>query len=74
MVYEILDGGKAKALADLCPLLDILGMDYERFDLYEGMLFKARDFLVIRWGGGDLLTSSCFPRSGGMLVDWLTPE
>lgn len=25
-------------------------MAYELFYLYEGMLFKARDFLVIRWG------------------------
>ena len=73
-VYEIPDADKAKVLTDLCPLLDVPGIYDEMFDLHEGRLFQVRDFLVIRWGGGNLLASPYFPRSGGMLVDWIPPE
>ena len=33
-----------------------------------------RDFIVIRWGEGNLVASPYFPRSGGMFVDWSPPE
>ena len=32
-----------------------------------------RDFIVIRWGEVNLIASPYFPRSGGMLVDWIPP-
>mgnify|MGYP006993850752 CR=1 FL=1 len=69
-VYEIPDADKAKVLSDLCPLQDVPGIYDEMFDLHEGKLFQVRDFLVVRWGGGNLLASPYFPRSGEMLVDW----
>ena len=74
MVYEIPDEDKAKVLADLFPLTDGPGIDDVMFDLHERKTFKVRDFLVIRWGEGNLIASPYFPRSGGMLVDWITPE
>jgi len=46
----------------------------EMCDLHERKPFKIRDFLVIRCGEGNLLASPYFPRSGGMLLDWITLE
>ena len=73
-VYDIPDADKAKVLADLYPFADGPGIDDTIFDLHERKTFKVRDFLVIRWGEGNLIASPYFPRSGGMLVDWVTPE
>ena len=73
-VYEIPDADKAKVLADINPLVDGPGIDDVMFDLHERRTFKVRDFIVIRWGEGNLVASPYFPRSGGMLVDWITPE
>ena len=73
-VYEIPDEDKTKVLADLFPMADGPGIDDVMFDLHERKNFKVRDFLVIRWGEGNLVASPYFPRSGGMVVDWITPE
>ena len=72
-VYDIPDADKAKVLADLYPFADGPGIDDELFDLHERKTFKVRDFLVIRWCGGNLLASPYFPRTGGMLGDWIDP-
>ena len=73
-IYEIPDEDKAKVLADLFPMADGPGIDDNLFDLHERKEFKVRDFLVIRWGEGNLLASPYFPRSGGMQVEWVRPE
>ncbi len=73
-VYDIPDSDKAKVLADLFPFAGSPGIDDILFDLHERKTFKVRDFLVIRWGEGNLLASPYFPHSGGMFVDWITPE
>ena len=73
-VYDIPDANKAKVLADLFPLADGPGIDDVLFNLHERKTFKVRDFLVIRWGEGNLVASPYFPRSGGMFVNWVTPE
>ena len=73
-VYEIPDADKAKVLAALYPFADGPGIDDELFDLHERRVFKVRDFLVIRWGEGNLVASPYFPRSGGLFVDWIPPE
>ena len=71
-VYDIPAGDKAKVLADLFPMTDGPGIDDVMFDLHERKTFKVSDFLVIRWGEGNLLASPFFPRTGGMLVDWVS--
>ncbi|MBR4222084.1 MAG: hypothetical protein IKR81_13060, partial [Victivallales bacterium] len=48
-------------------------IDDTLFDLHERKTFKVRDFLVIRWCEGNLIASPYFPRTGGMLVDWIDP-
>ena len=73
-VYEIPDEDKAKVLTDIFPFADAPGIDDVMFDLHERKTFRVRDFLVIRWGEGNLIASPYFPHSGGMLVDWITPE
>ncbi|MBR4518423.1 MAG: hypothetical protein IKO65_05430 [Victivallales bacterium] len=73
-VYEIPEEDKAKVLADINPLVDGPCIDDAMFDLHERKTFKVRDFLVIRWGEGNLVASPYFPRSGGMFVDWIPPE
>lgn len=64
-VYEIPDGDKARVLADLYPFDGAPSIDDTLFDLHERKTFKGRDFLVIRWCGGNLLASPYFPRSCG---------
>ncbi len=73
-IYQIPDEDKAKVLADLYPMTDAPSIDDTLFDLHERKEFKVRDFLVIRWGEGNLLASPSFPRSGGMQVEWVRPE
>ena len=73
-VYEIPEEDKATVLADINPLVDGPGIDDVMFDLHERKTFKVRDFIVIRWGEGNLIASPYFPRSGGMFVDWIPPE
>lgn len=73
-IYEIPDEDMAKVLADLYPFDGgAPSIDDTLFDLHERKEFKVRDFLVIRWCEGNLLASPYFPRTGGMLVDWLAP-
>ena len=73
-VYEIPDEDKAKVLADLYPMADGPCIDDVMLDLHERKTFRVRDFLVIRWGEGNLVASPYFPHSGGMFVDWISPE
>ena len=73
-IYQIHDEDKAMVLADLFPIADGPGIDDTLFDLHERKTFKVRDFLVIRWCEDNLLASPFFPRSGGMMVDWIPPE
>jgi hypothetical protein len=73
-IYQIPDADKSRVLSDLFPMSDGPDIDDTIFDLHERKTFKVRDFLVIRWREGNLLASPYFPRSGGMLVDWITPE
>ena len=73
-IYQIPDEDKAKVLADLYPFVGAPSIDDTLFDLHERKTFKVRDFLVIRWCEGNLLASPYFPRTGGMLVDWLDTE
>ena len=70
-IYEIPYADKAKVLADIYPMTDAPSIDDTLYDLHERREFKVRDFLVIRWCGGNLLASPYFPRTGGMLVDWI---
>jgi len=74
-IYEIPDADKARMLADLYPFDGgAPSIDDTLFDLHERKTFKVRDFLVIRCCEGNLLASPYFPRTGGMLVDWIAPE
>lgn len=71
---DIPGNAAAKVLADLYPFDGgAPSIDDTLFDLHECKEFKVRDFLVIRWCGGNLLASPYFPQSGGMLVDWIDP-
>lgn len=47
------------------------GIDDVMFDLHEKKEFKVRDFIVIRWHGGNLVASPYFAHSGGMVVDFV---
>ena len=58
-------------LADLYPMTDAPSIDDTLYDVHERKPFKVRNFLVIRWGEGNLLASPFFPQSGGMFVDWV---
>jgi hypothetical protein len=64
---------KARVLADLYPMADAPSIDDTLYDIHERREFKVRDFLVIRWCGGNLLASPYFPQSGGMMVVWIAP-
>ena len=61
-------------LADLYPFDGgAPSIDETLYDIHERKAFKVRDFLVIRWCDGNLLASPYFPRTGGMMVDWIEP-
>ena len=71
-IYQIPDADKARVLADLYPFDGgAPSIDDTLYDIHERKEFKVRDFLVIRWGESNLLASPYFPRTGGMLVDWI---
>ena len=74
-IYQIPDENKAKVLADLYPFDGgTPSIDDTHYDIHERKPSKVRDFLVIRWGEGNLLASPFFPQSGGILADWVNPD
>lgn len=70
-VYDIPEADKAKVFSELWPLDPEPGLDDVMFDLHENKEFKVRDFIVIRWHGGNLIASPYFAHSGGMAVDFV---
>lgn len=62
---------QGEGLDDLWQLLPAPGIDDTVFDLHEGKSFKVRDFIVIRWRGGNLIASPYFAHTGGMAVDFM---
>ena len=70
-VYDIPDADKEKVFSELWPLVPEPGIDDVMFDLHEKKEFKVRDFIVIRWHGGNLVASPYFAHSGGMAVDFV---
>ncbi|MFA5672797.1 MAG: hypothetical protein WC922_10195, partial [Synergistaceae bacterium] len=73
MEYVIPDADRQKVLEEVYLFQDVPKLDDTLFDLHEEKTFAVRDFRVIRWHGANLLASPYFPRSGGMLVDWVAP-
>lgn len=73
MAYEIPDDDKEKVFGDVWPFAPTPRLDDVMFDLHEKREFKVRDFIVIRWRGGNLVASPYFAHSGGMAVDFVDP-
>ncbi len=49
-------------------------LDARRYDLHERRDFTVREYRVIRERNRNFLVSPYYPRSGGMVVDWMQEE
>jgi hypothetical protein len=49
-------------------------LDARRYDLHERKDFTVREYRVIRERNRNFLVSPYYPRSGGMVVDWMQEE
>ena len=61
----------AEVLKKIYPFVPCPEITEERFDIHEQKSFCIKDFRVIRERNRNFLVSPYFPRSGGMVVDWL---
>jgi hypothetical protein len=72
--YIIPDADKP-AVLDLLYIFDpVPEMSDTMFDLHEEKTFRVGDFRVVRFSGIDMLASPYFPRSGGIVTDWMPPD
>lgn len=71
MEYVIPQQEKTKVLREIYPFIPCPEITEERFDLHEQKSFCIKDFRVIRESNRNFLVSPYYPRSGGMVVDWL---
>ena len=71
MEYVIPQQEKTKVLKEIYPFIPCPEITEERFDLHEQKTFCIKDFRVIRECNRNFLVSPYYPRSGGMVVDWL---
>lgn len=72
--YDIPEDRKAAVFSTLYIFDRQPKLDDLRFDIHEGKPFRVRDCRVIRCRNRNMLVSPYYPRSGGMVVDWMPLE
>lgn len=72
--YDIPEDRKAAVFSTLYIFDRQPKLDDLRFDLHEEKPFRVRDYRVIRCRNRNMLVSPYYPRSGGMVVDWMPLE
>lgn len=74
MEYEIPETDKAEILKDLYPFAGCPSLDDKRLDIHSGNIFNVKDYRVIRYNGRNLVVAPEYDKTGGMVVDWITPD
>jgi len=72
--YVIPDAEREAVLRQLYPFYPCPGLQELRYDLHEEKHFRVADYKVIRENGRNFLVSPYYPRSGGMVIDWMEGE
>ncbi len=72
--YVIPDSERGAVLKKLYPFFPCPGLNEMRYDLHEEKNFRVVDYKVIRENGRNFLVSPYYPRSGGMVIDWMEGE
>ena len=72
--YVIPDTEREAVLQQLYPFYPCPGLQELRYDLHEEKNFRVVDYKVIRENGRNFLVSPYYPRSGGMVIDWMDGE
>ena len=73
-IYQIPEAEKGGVLVAMYVFAIPPSMDAELLDIHEDKTFKVRDFLVIRDHGLNFLVSPYFQKSGGSVLDWVSPK
>lgn len=69
--YEIPPEAREAVLRQLYPFNPCPKLTERRLDIHEQKEFVIQDFRVIRERNRNFLVSPYYPRSGGMVVDWM---
>ena len=69
--YEIPDDERENVLQKLYPFTPCPKLTEKRLDIHEQKEFVIQDYRVIRERNRNFLVSPYYPRSGGMVVDWM---
>ena len=69
--YEIPDEAREAVLAKLYPFMPCPKLTDRRLDIHEQKEFVVKEFRVIRGRNRNFLVSPFYPKSGGMVVDWM---
>ncbi|MBR4519322.1 MAG: hypothetical protein IKO65_10010 [Victivallales bacterium] len=69
--YEIPSEAREAVLQQLYPFNPCPKLTEKRLDIHEQKEFVIQDFRVIRERNRNFLVSPYYPRSGGMVVDWM---
>lgn len=74
LAYELPEEKRPEVFREIFPFVKCPGMEELFFDLHEGKFFQAKEFIVIRERGRNMLVSPYYASSGGMVVDWVPEE
>ena len=69
--YEIPNDERENVLQKLYPFTPCPKLTEKRLDIHEQKEFVIQDYRVIRERNRNFLVSPYYPRSGGMVVDWM---
>ena len=72
-IYVIPDDKKQEVLEALWPFTPLPKLEDVFFDIHESKCFTLKDFKVIRWNNRNIIVSQYFMKSGGTVIDFVSP-
>jgi hypothetical protein len=72
MEYVVPEDRREEFLKLLYPFIEVPDIDARLYDIHENKAFTVREYRVIRERNRNFIVSPYYPRSGGMVVDWMS--
>ena len=69
--YVIPEEFRGGVLAELYPFFGCPALTDVRYDLHQKEFFTVSQYRVIRERGRNIIVSPDYPRTGGMVIDWV---
>lgn len=73
-IYIIPDDKKQEVLEALWCFTPTPKLEDVFFDIHENKCFTLKDYRVIRWKGRNIIVSPYYLKSGGTILDFVSPD